>query len=100
MNSSTLNASSQLSTHLNAQLSSACAKSSHLFLFLEIFAREGGIQSYVQDIFRGLEQQQQPADVFLLRDAPFENPFASDCLKFHLSRHHLSSDGYNWPDAC
>ena len=53
-----------------------------LFLFLEIFACEGGIQSYVQDIFRGLAAAQQSADVFLLRDAKFENPFASEHLRF------------------
>lgn len=83
MNFSTLSNLDQLSDQLGNQLSPVDLKSRHLFLFLEIFAREGGIQSYVQDIFRGLEQQQQPADVFLLRDAPFENPFISDCLKFH-----------------
>lgn len=54
----------------------------HLLVFLEIFEREGGIQSYVQDIFRALAQTQQSADVFLLRDAEFDNPFASADLRF------------------
>ncbi|MEA5616386.1 glycosyltransferase [Cronbergia sp. UHCC 0137] len=58
----------------------------HVFVFLEIFAGEGGIQSYVQDIFRaysGLNQVNQ-ADVFLLRDrADCINPFVSGNLKFH-----------------
>ncbi|MEM7725015.1 MAG: glycosyltransferase family 4 protein [Cyanobacteria bacterium P01_A01_bin.45] len=58
----------------------------HLFIFLEIFEREGGIQSYVKDIFRAyneLEKSYQ-ADVFLLRDSFIkDNPFASVDLKFH-----------------
>ncbi|MBD2362554.1 glycosyltransferase [Anabaena minutissima FACHB-250] len=58
----------------------------HVFVFLEIFALEGGIQSYVKDIFRaysGLGAGYQ-ADVFLLRDSPnCSNPFECDCLKFH-----------------
>jgi len=59
------------------------ATATDLFLFLEIFACEGGIQSYVQDIFRGLAAAQQSADVFLLRDAKFDHPFASEQLRFH-----------------
>ncbi|WP_414576493.1 glycosyltransferase [Anabaena sp. CCY 9402-a] len=58
----------------------------HVFVFLEIFALEGGIQSYVKDIFRaysGLGAGYQ-ADVFLLRDSPnCSNPFECDHLKFH-----------------
>jgi glycosyltransferase involved in cell wall biosynthesis len=57
-----------------------------LFLFLEIFSREGGIQSYVKDIFRAYLalENQPPTDVFLLRDGPeCENPFESSALKFH-----------------
>lgn len=63
-----------------AQVSAA-----HLFVFLEIFEREGGIQSYVQDIFRSYSSfAQQPADVFLLRDGQdCTNPFQSDLLNFH-----------------
>jgi phosphatidyl-myo-inositol dimannoside synthase len=65
----------------------------YLFIFLEIFSREGGIQSYVQDIFQsylGLTDRTttspQPlprADVFLLRDAEdCTNPFAGANLTF------------------
>lgn len=68
-----------------------CQTRPRLFLFLEIFAREGGIQSYVQDIFRGLGAETSdadpyaisPTDVFLLRDPAFNNPFASETLRFH-----------------
>jgi phosphatidylinositol alpha-1,6-mannosyltransferase len=57
----------------------------YLFIFLEIFAREGGIQSYVKDIFRSyLELSDVPeADVFLLRDSQdCSNPFARDSFRF------------------
>lgn len=61
-------------------------KVNHVFVFLEIFTQEGGIQSYVKDIFRaylGLGVGYQ-AEVFLLRDRPDgSNPFESDRLKFH-----------------
>lgn len=75
------------------------AKPAHVFLFLELFAREGGIQSYVQDIFQSylilsesasqagladLCQPSLPAQVFLLRDHPDSaNPFQGDVLQFH-----------------
>lgn len=59
----------------------------YLFLFLEIFSREGGIQSYVQDIFRGYAALKHPAsaDVFLLRDGKDStNPFEEAAsLRFH-----------------
>ncbi|MBK1986354.1 glycosyltransferase [Sphaerospermopsis aphanizomenoides BCCUSP55] len=58
----------------------------HLFVFLEIFTLEGGIQSYVKDIFlayQGLNPTCK-AEVFLLRDSPdCVNPFESENLKFH-----------------
>jgi glycosyltransferase involved in cell wall biosynthesis len=58
----------------------------YVFVFLEIFSLEGGIQSYVKDIFRayqGLNSSAQ-AEVFLLRDIPnCDNPFESENLKFH-----------------
>jgi phosphatidyl-myo-inositol dimannoside synthase len=58
----------------------------HVFVFLEVFAKEGGIQSYVKDIFRsylGLSPSLS-AEIFLLRDsADMENPFECDRLKFH-----------------
>ncbi|NJR64160.1 MAG: glycosyltransferase family 4 protein [Leptolyngbyaceae cyanobacterium CRU_2_3] len=45
---------------------------SELFLFLEIFEREGGIQSYVQELLRSyLALPDRPqANIFLLRDQP------------------------------
>lgn len=58
----------------------------HVFVFLEIFAREGGIQSYVQDIIRaygGLSAVCR-AEVFLLRDGLDQsNLWEYDNLKFH-----------------
>ncbi len=69
------------------------ARINHVFVFLEIFAREGGIQSYVKDIFRAyLALSDWPsAETFLLRDAPgCDNPFDNQgnepgdlALKFH-----------------
>ncbi|MFM7407222.1 MAG: glycosyl transferase group 1, partial [Cuspidothrix sp.] len=58
----------------------------HVFLFLEIFLREGGVQSYVKDIFRSYLQLDETyqANVFILRDSPnCDNPFDSEKLKFH-----------------
>ncbi len=61
-------------------------KPNHVFVFIEVFGHEGGIQSYVKDVFRAylaLNKTAQ-AEVFLLRDSPnCENPFASDNLNFH-----------------
>ncbi|PSN77363.1 glycosyl transferase group 1, partial [filamentous cyanobacterium CCP4] len=48
-----------------------------VFVFLEIFSCEGGIQSYIKDIFKAYLEQPAPApaDVFLLRDgAEVDNP--------------------------
>ncbi|NJL02358.1 MAG: glycosyltransferase family 4 protein [Spirulinaceae cyanobacterium SM2_1_0] len=52
----------------------------HIFVFLEIFSREGGIQSYVKDILQAYSaraaQQGCRAEVLLLRDAPdCDNPW-------------------------
>jgi glycosyltransferase involved in cell wall biosynthesis len=61
------------------------ASAPYLFLFLEVFAQEGGIQSYVKDIFASyLTLTDAPiAEVLLLRDAPHGvNPFASSLLRF------------------
>ncbi len=56
----------------------------HVFVFLEIFAREGGIQSYVKDIFQAYTALPDAnGAVFLLRDGVTEQPFASDRLRFH-----------------
>lgn len=59
----------------------------HLFVFLEIFSQEGGIQSYIKDILKAyLSVGVGSAEVFLLRDSPdCPNPFeaGSSPLKFH-----------------
>jgi phosphatidylinositol alpha-1,6-mannosyltransferase len=75
----------------------------YLFIFLEIFSREGGIQSYVQDIFqsylglanRPIVSTQIPhADVFLLRDdAECPNPFEKDYLSFRYFKHQSALKG-------
>ncbi len=56
------------------------------FVFLEILSCEGGIQSYVRDLFDALPiamPKGRSADVFLLRDsAESENPFASEIMRF------------------
>jgi glycosyltransferase involved in cell wall biosynthesis len=57
-----------------------------VFVFLEIFECEGGIQSYVQDIFQSyLELEDQTvANVFLLRDSlTHVHSYPPDRLKFH-----------------
>jgi glycosyltransferase involved in cell wall biosynthesis len=58
----------------------------HVFVFLEIFSCEGGIQSYVKDVFQAYLESSKPlrAEVFILRDTPgCTNPFESDRFKFH-----------------
>ncbi|WP_414583572.1 glycosyltransferase [Scytonema sp. PCC 10023] len=58
----------------------------HVFVFIQVFEREGGIQSYVKDIFRAYLASNELfyAEVFLLRDSPScFNPFESESLKFH-----------------
>ncbi|MEG4348929.1 glycosyltransferase family 4 protein [Microcoleus sp. LAD1_D3] len=62
----------------------------YLFCFLEIFASEGGIQSYVKDLFKaylsitvGTNSPPQ-AEVLLLRDSEdCNNPYESKNLKFY-----------------
>jgi glycosyltransferase involved in cell wall biosynthesis len=60
----------------------------NLLAFLEIFSKEGGIQSYVKDIFRGYQslansKQVPPGEILLLRDGRESiNPFESENLKF------------------
>ncbi|MBW4592076.1 MAG: glycosyltransferase [Brasilonema angustatum HA4187-MV1] len=61
-------------------------KVNQVFVFLEVFEGEGGIQSYVKDIFRAYLALDEPfyAEVFLLRDShSCSNPFESERLKFH-----------------
>jgi glycosyltransferase involved in cell wall biosynthesis len=62
----------------------------NIFVFLEIFEREGGIQSYVKDIFRAYcDLSEAPnAEVFLLRDGyTNSNPFESENFQFHYFKH-------------
>jgi glycosyltransferase involved in cell wall biosynthesis len=58
----------------------------HVFVFLEIFSQEGGIQSYVKDVlsaYCSLESGYR-AEIFLLRDeVNNNNPCTSDLIKFH-----------------
>lgn len=57
-----------------------------VFVFLEIFALEGGIQSYVKDIFQAYVELSisESAEVFLLRDTGKElNPYETENLQFH-----------------
>jgi len=61
-------------------------KINYVFVFLEVFALEGGIQSYVQDIFRAYLRlsHAQKVEIFLLRDShKCKNPFESEQIKFH-----------------
>lgn len=62
----------------------------YIFCFLEIFASEGGIQSYGKDILKAYLSLVKPtnflpqAEVLLLRDSPDSNHFSdSKALKFH-----------------
>ena len=58
----------------------------HVFVFLEVFESEGGIQSYNKNLLGAyLSLANQPdAEIFLLRDASgCENPFQSSSLKFY-----------------
>ena len=67
----------------------------HVFVFLEIFSCEGGIQSYVKGILQAYSQLDGvDADVFLLRDsAGVENPFGSEQLRFHYCKANLPTIG-------
>ncbi len=90
----------QISSHSLAgqNIEAAPASTDYLFVFLEIFEREGGIQSYAQDIFRSYESfSEQPADIFLLRDGRNSaNPFQSDLLNFHYFKHRSTKLGRLW----
>ena len=55
-----------------------------VFVFLEVFSGEGGIQSYVKDILQAYSDLGSEADVFLLRDsAAVDHPFESGAIAFH-----------------
>ncbi len=60
----------------------------HVFVFIEVFAQEGGIQSYVKDLFSAyLEvapKNNFKAEVLILRDAlGCNNPYQGEYLNFH-----------------
>ncbi|BAY61697.1 group 1 glycosyl transferase [Calothrix brevissima NIES-22] len=60
-------------------------KANHVFVFLEIFVHEGGIQSYVKDIFRAYQKlnPRYQAEVFVLRDRPNSTPNWDEKLRFY-----------------
>ncbi|MDJ0736906.1 MAG: glycosyltransferase family 4 protein [Nostocaceae cyanobacterium] len=67
-------------------------KANHIYVFLEIFQVEGGIQSYVKNIFSTYlgSSKLLKGEVFLLRDVPnCSNPFESEHLKFHYFKSQL-----------
>ncbi|MEA5569804.1 glycosyltransferase [Calothrix sp. UHCC 0171] len=62
-------------------VSKTTKRANDVFVFLEIFSREGGIQSYVKDVFQSYLALPTncDAEVFILRDArSCQNPFESD----------------------
>jgi glycosyltransferase involved in cell wall biosynthesis len=68
----------------------------HVFVFIEVFECEGGIQSYVKDLFRAYLALKEPlhAEVFLLRDSPScKNHFESERLRFHYFKTSLPQLG-------
>ncbi|MGD1909308.1 MAG: glycosyltransferase [Rivularia sp. (in: cyanobacteria)] len=72
--------------YLNSIKSKRTQKINHIFVFLEVFSREGGIQSYVKDVFQAYSTLQEPlsAEVFILRDGKDSvNTFKSERLQFH-----------------
>lgn len=67
-------------------------KKGNLLIFLEILSCEGGIQSYVKDIFQaykylttiGVNSAGGETDILLLRDGPeSKNPYKSESLYFY-----------------
>lgn len=72
------------------------SKSAHIFIFLEIFNCEGGIQSYIKDVLQAYStlttqaENKTTAEVFLLRDAQnCDNPFNHYPFKFHYLKSRL-----------
>jgi glycosyltransferase involved in cell wall biosynthesis len=61
------------------------AAAPYLFVFLEVFSQEGGIQSYVQDILQSYSDTANlpSAQVLLLRDRPTDLPTSLAQLSFH-----------------
>jgi len=78
-----------ISIDKNPNFGQTSIKTDYIFVFLEIFAHEGGIQSYVKDVFQAFLLSDKQAEVFLLRDEPGSvNPFASPQLKFNYFKTH------------
>ena len=75
-----------------SSLDKATNATNHVFVFLEIFAQEGGIQSYVKDVLQAYSEitaDNNRAEVFLLRDSQeCDNPLETDRLKFHYLKTH------------
>jgi len=60
--------------------------SDRVFVFLEIFSQEGGIQSYIKDVLQAYHSLPNLAqtDIFILRDAAdCPNPLRSDSITYH-----------------
>ncbi|MGV2388901.1 MAG UNVERIFIED_CONTAM: hypothetical protein LVR29_13375 [Microcystis novacekii LVE1205-3] len=69
----------------------------HIFLFLEIFFQEGGIQSYIKDVPASLSHfarfRGRPRG-FFLRDAPdCPNPFKNQGITFHYLKNNSATLG-------
>jgi phosphatidyl-myo-inositol dimannoside synthase len=80
----------------NYLVSTSTKPANHIFVFLEIFSREGGIQSYVKDVFRSYLAlpEHLNAEVFILRDAKnTKNPFDSNRLRFHYFKNNSPQVG-------
>ena len=59
-------------------------KPNHVFIFLEIFSLEGGIQSYVKDFLQAYQTLGYQAEIFLLRDeSSSDNLYQKNIFKFH-----------------
>jgi len=73
--------------------------SNYLFCFLEVFASEGGIQSYIQDILNAYEKATETnslpkANILLLRDSPkLQNLEHSKALRFYYLKTNPASLG-------
>lgn len=75
-----------MNTSFSAQERVLQGKGCDVFVFLEVFSSEGGIQSYVKDLLKGyVSLENHKAEVFILRDSPNTDTFfASECLTFHF----------------
>ena len=82
--------------YLNLIQSKESNQPNHIFVFLEVFSREGGIQSYVKDLFQAYNTLSKPlhGEVFLLRDEKScINPFESERLQFRYFKAKSSQIG-------